>query len=156
LLLQCAEIDHVPVLGELFGLDTPDVYRMDRHLLTGRRDAEKSPAVRPAPGIAGDDLVACKNAILDRDMKIRKGLASVLQPAMLRIGLGEQRLQRGNVASVDGRHVPVKQRDVGATSIDAQAPDCAFAFMVVSAEPAMAADTSNARRSSIFFSFAVQ
>jgi hypothetical protein len=45
---------------------------------------------------------------------------------------------------------------LAATSVDAQAPDCAFAFMVVSAEPAMAADTSNARRSSIFFSFAVE
>jgi hypothetical protein len=47
--------------------DAPDVDRANRNLLAGRRDAEKGPAVGSAPGIAGDDLVAAENAVLDRD-----------------------------------------------------------------------------------------
>ena len=82
------------MLGEPVALDTPDVYSADRNLLAGRRYREKSPAMGSAPCIAGDDLVAGENAVLDRDTKIRKGLASALQPAMLRIGLGEQCLER--------------------------------------------------------------
>jgi hypothetical protein len=56
--------------------------------------------VGSTPGIAGDDLVAAENAVLDRDTKIRKCLVSALQPAMLRVGVGEQRLQRGGVAAL--------------------------------------------------------
>ena len=73
------------MLGEPAAVDAPDVDSADRNLLTGRRDAEKSPAVGSAPGIAGDDLVATENAVLYRDTKIRKCLASTLQPAMLRV-----------------------------------------------------------------------
>jgi hypothetical protein len=86
------------VLGELVAVDAPCVDSADRNLLAGRRDAEKSPAVGSAPGIAGDDLVAAENAVLDRDTKIQKCLTSALQSAMLRIGLGKQRLQRAAVS----------------------------------------------------------
>src|SRR5271165_2643859 len=107
LLLQRAKISHIPVLGELVAVDEPDVDGVDRNLLAGRRHAEKSPAMGSAPSIAGDDLVATENAVLNRNTKVGKGLASALQPAMLRIGLGEPRLQRGGVAGINCCHVAI-------------------------------------------------
>ena len=130
LLNEGKQIIHVPVLNEFAVGDAPDRNALPSQLLTRRRENRGIGSkldrmiVRCRYAEAGNDFVVRDDAVLGRPMKIWKHLEVVLEGrlhtskslplvcAMLNVIVGDDVLQRRQIAGVDVREILLEELGV--------------------------------------------